>query len=56
MPDIKMEDVSQDGDKPAANGEEHAAQSDKAEDVWDEERLQGALDTLKEIYIQVIIS
>ena len=50
MAEIKVEDVSRDKVGAESDG---TARVDQAEDVWDEERLEKAMDTLKEIYIQV---
>jgi hypothetical protein len=56
MPEIKVEDVAQDSVEAEAANENGTAAADQAEDVWDEERIQGALDRLKEMYIQVSTS
>lgn len=55
MPEIKMEDVGLKGGTTGSVEEKTMAETDNnPEDTWDEERLQKALDTLKEMYIQVI--
>ncbi len=48
-----MEDVSQDRVGAETVPEDGTVAADQAEDVWDEERLEKAIDTLKEMYIQV---
>jgi hypothetical protein len=53
MAEIKVEDVAQDKVREETVPEDGAAAEDQAEDVWDEERLESAMDTLKEMYIQV---
>lgn len=53
MAEIKVEDVAQDSIKTETVNENDNAPADPAEDVWDEERLEKAMDTLKEMYIQV---
>lgn len=54
MPEIKMEDASLEGGATGPVEEQITAEADNnPEDTWDEERLQKALDTLKEMYIQV---
>jgi hypothetical protein len=53
MAEIKVEDVAQHTVEAEATNEKGSGVADQAEDVWDEERIQGALDRLKEMYIQV---
>ena len=53
MAEIKVEDVTQDSVGTETVNENDTAAADPAEDVWDEERLEKAMDTLKEMYIQV---
>jgi len=53
MAEIKVEDVAQDSVRTETVNENDTAPADPAEDVWDEERLEKAMDTLKEMYIQV---
>jgi hypothetical protein len=53
MAEIKVEDVAQDSVKTETVNENDIVPADPAEDVWDEERLEKAMDTLKEMYIQV---
>jgi hypothetical protein len=53
MAEIKVEDVAQDSAKTETVNESDTAPADPAEDVWDEERLEKAMETLKEMYIQV---
>jgi hypothetical protein len=53
MPEIKMEDVALEGGVTGPVNEQTTAEADNPEDTWNEERLQKALDTLKEMYIQV---
>lgn len=53
MAEIKLEDVAHDSVKTETVNEYDNATADPAEDVWDEERLEKAMDTLKEMYIQV---
>jgi hypothetical protein len=53
MPDVKMEDVATGDEVTMGVLEQTATETDNPEDIWDEERLQKALDTLKEMYIQV---
>lgn len=53
MAEIKVEDVAQDKVGAETVPEDGTAAADQAEDAWDEERLERAMDTLKEMYIQV---
>jgi hypothetical protein len=53
MAEIKMEDLRQGRETMEALSQAEVAQADRPEDVWDEQRLQDALNTLKEMYIQV---
>jgi len=53
MADIKMEDIAQENVGPETAPEDGTAAADQTEDIWDEERLEKAMDTLKEMYIQV---
>lgn len=53
MAEIKVEELAQDSVRTETVNENDAAPADPAEDVWDEERLEKAMDTLKEMYIQV---
>jgi hypothetical protein len=53
MPEIKMEDATLEGGVTGPVDEQTTVEADNPEDTWDEERLQKALDTLKEMYIQV---
>lgn len=53
MAEIKVEDVAQDKAEAETVPEDGGAAAEEAEDAWDEERLEKAMDTLKEMYIQV---
>jgi hypothetical protein len=53
MAEIKVEDVAQDKVEAETVPEDGGAATEEAEDAWDEERLEKAMDTLKEMYIQV---
>lgn len=53
MAEVKVEDVVQNSVEAEATNENDSAPPDQAEGVWDEERIQEALDRLKEMYIQV---
>jgi hypothetical protein len=53
MAEIKVEDVAPDKVEVETVPEDGGAAAQQAEDTWDEERLEKAMDTLKEMYIQV---